>query len=162
MKKYSVLIVLVILITLLWLFRTKLPFISGSSQSKVNIVTTSSDLAVMAKKVGGDYVTVQTLFPEPQSALQEPTEKQKESIHHTDIFIYKGGEIHDWADTFGSELAKQGIVVIKYKPAALAGQSEKELSRVTADRLARVLEILDIPHAQSFAQNAQTYIATQQ
>ena len=153
---------LVVLIALVWLFRTRLPFISTTSETKSNIVTTSPELATLAKKVGGEYVTVQTLFNGSQSALQEPNEKQKESIRNADAFMYQGGETNGWADTLAGDLARQGVVVIKYRPAALAAESEKELNRMTADRLARVLEILDIPHSQSFAQNAQAYIATQQ
>ncbi len=161
MKKYIFLLLIVLAISLAWVFWAKPPFASRASESKVHIVTTSSELASIATHVGGEYAETQTLFSGAQSMSQEPTEKQLKAIRNSDVFMYQGGEVHDWAGKLAADLAKQGTVVIKYKPAALTGQSEKELNKMTADRLARVLEILDIPHANTIAQNAKAYIDTQ-
>lgn len=161
MKKYILFVIVLICIALLWVLRDRLFSVPKVSKDKTVIVVTTQQLETTAAKVGGEFVSTQSLFAN-SAAPQAPSEKQLDAVRAADVFIYNGDASSAWVDAIAPELSKKGIVVIKFKPALLVAQPEKELNRTLADRLARVLEVLDVAHANAFAHNAQSYIATQQ
>jgi len=68
--------------------------LSLSVQASIKVVTTTQDLAAIAKAVGGDYISVQSLTPgtrDPHFASAKPSMIRK--VYHADLLLVVGADM---------------------------------------------------------------------
>jgi zinc transport system substrate-binding protein len=84
-----------------------------SSDSKLKIYTTIFPLEDFTKKIGGDLVEVESIFPPGTDAHTfEPTTKMMVDIANADGFIYSGVGIESFAEKIEKSLEKENVAFI--------------------------------------------------
>lgn len=79
-------------------------------QAKTNVVTTSTDLADIAKAVGGDKVTVTALMLGSQNPhTVEPRPSQVARLSRADLFVRIGMDLDMWADSLISASRNRSV-----------------------------------------------------
>lgn len=73
---------------------------SGFTQDKINVVTTLSSYADIAKKIGGDKVLVKYIVPGNQDAhFVRPKPSYAVLLNNTDLFVTTGLDLELWVPT---------------------------------------------------------------
>ncbi|MFD3445882.1 metal ABC transporter substrate-binding protein [Microbacteriaceae bacterium 4G12] len=116
MKKWSILFSLMLVLSV---------FFAGCSKSTstavekkdtkgtLKVYTTIFPIADFAKKIGGDYVDVQSIYPAGADAhTYEPTQKQMVDIAKGDLFVYNGAELEPFAEKMEKSLKKEKVKVL--------------------------------------------------
>src|SRR5215218_1137108 len=73
--------------------------VAPAAQAKLNIVTTASDYADIARQIGGDKVEVYSVMKGPESVhnvIAKPTEMVK--LNAADLFVHSGLDTEPWRD----------------------------------------------------------------
>lgn len=84
---------------------------------KVRIAASFYPLAEFASKVGGEYVTVSTVTPagaEPHE--YEPTPQQIASVYASDLLVFNGVGLDNWAARLAPSLAAEGVTTVEIAP----------------------------------------------
>lgn len=84
------------------------------SDNRLMVSASFYPLAEVARRVGGDNVTVQQIIPgtiEPHDF--EPTAQQIQSIYSSDVFIYNGAGFDPWAERLENQKEAQEIKLIE-------------------------------------------------
>jgi ABC-type Zn uptake system ZnuABC Zn-binding protein ZnuA len=158
MKWFIVLVLILGLTAGVWVFRARLfPAPKEKGESLV-IVTTTQELAVLAKTVAGAGVAVTSLGLSGAGSI--PNSEQEKEIAAADMFIFEGDKSDPWTDALSRSLNKQGIVPIKASAGGTAWPRTAAANRQLAERVARVLEVIDVPHADVYAHNVEQYTGT--
>ena len=74
-------------------------FASLSAQAKLNIVTTATDYADLARQIGGDKVNVHSVMHGPENVhnvMAKPTEMVY--LNDADLFVHSGLDTEPWRD----------------------------------------------------------------
>lgn len=154
--------------------------------ANLNIVTTTSDLAYFAEKIGGDYVTVKSLARGDQDAhFLEPKPSYIIATNKADLFIHNGLDLEiGWVPVLinqarnpkiqnnqpGNLDASNGVSVIE-KPDGIIDRSmgdvhpqgnphyllNPENVLIVCSHIVKVLSQLDQDHAAVFQSNFDSY-----
>ncbi|MDZ5472368.1 metal ABC transporter substrate-binding protein [Bacillus sp. 31A1R] len=81
---------------------------------KLTIYTTIYPLEDFTKKIGGDYVDVQSIYPPNVDAHSfEPSTKDMIALAKSDLFIYTGVGIDGFAEKAGESLKKEKVTILE-------------------------------------------------
>src|SRR5213082_2424345 len=72
---------------------------SAAAQAKLNIVTTTTDYADLARQIGGDKVDVHSVMKGPENVhnvMAKPTEMVY--LNAADLFVHSGLDTEPWRD----------------------------------------------------------------
>ncbi|MCP8968884.1 metal ABC transporter substrate-binding protein [Ectobacillus ponti] len=95
---------------------------------KLTVYTTIFPLADFTKKIGGDYVDVQSIYPAGADAHTfEPSQKQMVQIAKANVFVYNGAELEPFVDKVEQSLKKEKVSIVNAsKGLALLKASDDE------------------------------------
>ncbi|PAE21590.1 adhesin [Bacillus sp. 7504-2] len=83
-------------------------------KNKLSIYTTLYPLEDFIKKIGGDYVEVESIIPAGADAHSyEPTTKQMTSIAIADAFIYNGLNMEPFAEKIATSLKNENVKFVE-------------------------------------------------
>jgi zinc transport system substrate-binding protein len=101
---------------------------TAKKDGKLTVYTTIFPLADFAKKIGGDYVNVEAIYPPgADSHTFEPSQKQTVQIAKADLFVYNGAELEPFAEKMEKSLKKENVKVVNAsKDIELRTSSEEE------------------------------------
>ncbi|MFJ8531258.1 metal ABC transporter substrate-binding protein [Bacillus sp. NPDC094106] len=101
---------------------------SAKKDGKLTVYTTIFPLADFAKKIGGDYVNVEAIYPPgADSHTYEPSQKQTVQIAKADLFVYNGAELEPFAEKLEKTLKKENVKVVNASQGIeLRASSEEE------------------------------------
>ncbi|MFJ5761017.1 metal ABC transporter solute-binding protein, Zn/Mn family [Neobacillus sp. NPDC093182] len=86
----------------------------STKNSVLKISTTIYPLEDFTKKIGGNYVVVQCVYPPGVDAHSfEPTTKDMVSLAESDLFIYTGVGIEGFADKAVKTLEKENVTILE-------------------------------------------------
>lgn len=86
----------------------------NSKEDQLIIYTTIFPLQYFTKKIGGDHVLVESVFPPNADAhTYEPTTKQMVKMAEADLFIYTGIGLEGFAEKAHESLETENVKVIK-------------------------------------------------
>ncbi|WP_044747098.1 metal ABC transporter substrate-binding protein [Bacillus alveayuensis] len=86
----------------------------NSKEDQLIIYTTIFPLQYFTKKIGGDHVLVESVFPPNADAhTYEPTTKQMVKMAEADLFIYTGIGLEGFAEKAHETLETENVKVIK-------------------------------------------------
>lgn len=155
MKWFVVLVLIVSITAGVWGFRNRLfPVLKEKDESLV-VVTTTKELGALVRAVAGPDVAVTPLGLSGTGSVPSP--EQEKEIAAADVFIFEGDNSDPWTDALSRSLNKQGIVPIKASAGGTGWPRSAAANRLLAERVARVLEVIDVPHAQVYARNLEQY-----
>ncbi len=81
---------------------------NAKKEGKLTVYTTIFPLADFAKKIGGDYVTVEAIYPPgADSHTFEPSQKQTVQVAKADLFVYNGAELEPFAEKMEKNITKK-------------------------------------------------------
>lgn len=81
---------------------------TAKKDGKLSVYTTIFPLADFAKKIGGNYVNVETIYPPgADSHTYEPSQKQTVQVAKADLFVYNGAELEPFAEKMEKTLKKR-------------------------------------------------------
>lgn len=84
-----------------------------SANEKLSVYTTIFPLADFTKKIGGDYVNVETIYPPgADSHTYEPSQQQTVQVAKADLFVYNGVELEPFAEKMEKTLKKEKVKTI--------------------------------------------------
>ncbi|WP_096152858.1 metal ABC transporter solute-binding protein, Zn/Mn family [Bacillus sp. FJAT-45066] len=90
----------------------------ASEEEKLKIYTTIYPLEDFAKKIGGEHVVVESVYPPGADAhTYEPTTRMMSNIATADAFIYSGLGVEGFADKANEVLKNESVIIV----AAAAG-----------------------------------------
>ncbi|PEA86388.1 metal ABC transporter substrate-binding protein [Bacillus thuringiensis] len=100
---------------------------SAKENGKLSVYTTIFPLADFAKKIGGDYVNVETIYPPgADSHTYEPSQQQTVQVAKADLFVYNGVELEPFAEKMEKSLKKEKVKTINAsKDLTLISSSKK-------------------------------------
>ncbi|MCI0764273.1 metal ABC transporter substrate-binding protein [Bacillus sp. TL12] len=100
----------------------------AKKDGKLSVYTTIFPLADFAKKIGGDYVNVETIYPPgADSHTYEPSQKQTVQVAKAELFVYNGAELEPFAEKMEKTLNKENVKVVNAsKGFDLIASSEEE------------------------------------
>ncbi|MDM5188268.1 metal ABC transporter substrate-binding protein [Bacillus sp. DX4.1] len=85
----------------------------AKKDGKLSVYTTIFPLADFAKKIGGDYVNVEAIYPPgADSHTYEPSQKQTVQVAKADLFVYNGAELEPFADKMEKALKKENVKIV--------------------------------------------------
>ncbi|KEK24958.1 metal ABC transporter substrate-binding protein [Bacillus gaemokensis] len=101
---------------------------SAKKDGKLTVYTTIFPLADFAKKIGGDYVNVEAIYPPgADSHTYEPSQKQTVQVAKADLFVYNGAELEPFAEKMEKALKKENVKIVNAsKGIELRASSEEE------------------------------------
>ncbi|MGG0458426.1 metal ABC transporter substrate-binding protein [Bacillus mycoides] len=101
---------------------------AAKKDGKLSVYTTIFTLADFAKKIGGDYVNVETIYPPgADSHTFEPSQKQTVQVAKADLFVYNGAELEPFAEKMEKSLKKENVKIVNAsKDIELRTSSEEE------------------------------------
>ncbi|WHX98145.1 zinc ABC transporter substrate-binding protein [Neobacillus sp. DY30] len=80
----------------------------------LKVSTTIYPLEDFAKKIGGNFVEIQSIYPPGVDAHSfEPTTKDMVSLAESDLFIYTGAGVEGFADKAVETLEKEDVTIVK-------------------------------------------------
>ncbi|ABS21839.1 metal ABC transporter substrate-binding protein [Bacillus cytotoxicus] len=80
---------------------------------KLSVYTTIFPLADFTKKIGGDYVNVETIYPPgADSHTYEPSQKQTVQIAKADLFVYNGAGLEPFAEKMEKTLKQENVQTV--------------------------------------------------
>ena len=86
---------------------------TSKSQGKVNIYTTVYPLQDFAKKIGGDYVEVHTVYPPGSDEHTfEPTQKDMMNLADSDLFFYIGLGLEGFVEKSKQTLKDENVTMV--------------------------------------------------
>ncbi|EEM90005.1 Laminin-binding surface protein [Bacillus thuringiensis serovar pulsiensis BGSC 4CC1] len=86
---------------------------NAKKDGKLTVYTTIFPLADFAKKIGGDYVTVEAIYPPgADSHTFEPSQKQTVKVAKADLFVYNGAELEPFAEKMEKSLQKENVKIV--------------------------------------------------
>ncbi|EEK45210.1 Laminin-binding surface protein [Bacillus cereus m1293] len=86
---------------------------NAKKDGKLTVYTTIFPLADFAKKIGGDYVTVEAIYPPgADSHTFEPSQKQTVQVAKADLFVYNGAELEPFAEKMEKALQKENVKIV--------------------------------------------------
>ncbi|NWQ39428.1 zinc ABC transporter substrate-binding protein [Bacillus sp. EB106-08-02-XG196] len=84
------------------------------NQDTVTVYTTIYPLEDFTKKIGGEFVDVQSIYPPNVDAHTfEPSQKDMVSLANSDLFIYTGVGLEGFADKAAEALKKEDVQIVK-------------------------------------------------
>ncbi|MGN7938266.1 metal ABC transporter solute-binding protein, Zn/Mn family [Virgibacillus sp. 6R] len=86
----------------------------ANSDRKIEVYTTIFPLEDFTKKIGGDEITVTSVYPPNVDAhTYEPTVKTMKNIADSDLFIYSGAGVEGFAEKAEQSLKKEDVKILK-------------------------------------------------
>lgn len=86
----------------------------ANSDRKIEVYTTIFPLEDFTKKIGGDEITVTSVYPPNVDAhTYEPTVKTMKNIADSDLFIYSGAGVEGFAEKAEQTLKKEDVKILK-------------------------------------------------
>lgn len=86
----------------------------ANSDRKIEVYTTIFPLEDFTKKIGGDEITVTSVYPPNVDAhTYEPTVKTMKNIADSDLFIYSGADVEGFAEKAEQTLKKEDVKILK-------------------------------------------------
>ncbi|WP_121664821.1 metal ABC transporter solute-binding protein, Zn/Mn family [Metabacillus litoralis] len=86
----------------------------NDTNSKLEVYTTIFPLEDFTKKIGGDEITVTSVYPPNVDAhIYEPTVKTMKNIADSDLFIYTGAGVEGFAEQAEETLQKEDVHILK-------------------------------------------------
>ncbi|WP_174731402.1 metal ABC transporter solute-binding protein, Zn/Mn family [Mesobacillus harenae] len=117
MKQASLLTALILILSLFLAGCNGLDKNAGRHEddsTKLTVYTTIFPLEDFAKKIGGDFVKVESIYPPNVDAHSfEPSTKDMVKLANADLFIYTGAGIEGFADKAVKSLKKQEVKIVK-------------------------------------------------
>ncbi|MCM3160737.1 metal ABC transporter solute-binding protein, Zn/Mn family [Metabacillus litoralis] len=87
---------------------------NNDTNSKLEVYTTIFPLEDFTKKIGGDEITVTSVYPPNVDAhIYEPTVKTMKNIADSDLFIYTGAGVEGFAEQAEETLQKEDVHILK-------------------------------------------------
>ncbi|MFD2045124.1 metal ABC transporter solute-binding protein, Zn/Mn family [Ornithinibacillus salinisoli] len=87
---------------------------SPNSDADLTIYTTIYPIQFAVERIGGESVTVKTVYPPGVDAhTYEPTSKTMTEVARSDAFIYLGAGMEGFAENMASALASQDISIVE-------------------------------------------------
>lgn len=87
---------------------------SESNKEVVNVYTTIFPLEDFTKKIGGEFVDVQSILPPNVDAHSfEPSTKDMMNLADSDLFIYTGAGVEGFADKAVESLKNEEVTIVK-------------------------------------------------
>ena len=128
MKKKSLIFSFVLIFTLIFAGCSKQNNTANKKDGKLSVYTTIFPLADFAKKIGGDYVDVTTIYPPgADSHTYEPTQKQTVQVAKADLFVYNGAGLEPFAEKMEKTLKNENVKVVNAsKGIELRSSTEEE------------------------------------
>ncbi|EOP73026.1 high-affinity zinc uptake system protein znuA [Bacillus cereus VDM006] len=128
MKKRLMVFSFILIFTLIFAGCTSKKDEAAKKDGKLSVYTTIFPLADFAKKIGGDYVNVETIYPPgADSHTYEPSQKQTVQVAKADLFVYNGAELEPFAEKMEKALKKENVKVVNAsKGFDLIASSEEE------------------------------------
>ncbi|MFE8000099.1 metal ABC transporter solute-binding protein, Zn/Mn family, partial [Bacillus cereus] len=101
---------------------------NAKKDGKLTVYTTIFPLADFAKKIGGDYVNVEAIYPPgADSHTFEPSQKQTVQVAKADLFVYNGAELEPFAEKMEKTLQKENVKIVNAsKGIELRASTEEE------------------------------------
>jgi len=85
-----------------------------SEEAELNVYTTIYPFQYAVEQIGGDTVSVETVYPPGADAhTYEPTSKDMTTIAESDAFIYLGAGMEGFAESAAEALANQDVKLIE-------------------------------------------------
>lgn len=99
----------------------------SSSGDNLTIYTTVYPLQFLAEEIGGEYATVETVYPPGANEHTfEPSQKDIVSMAESDLFLYIGYNLEGFVNNAKSILEKEGVPVIAVGELATEGHEHAE------------------------------------
>lgn len=99
----------------------------SSSGDKLTIYSTVYPLQFLAEEIGGEYATVETVYPPGANEHTfEPSQKDIVSMAESDLFLYIGYNLEGFVKNAKSILEKEGVPVIAVGELATEGHEHAE------------------------------------
>ncbi|MFV2048297.1 metal ABC transporter solute-binding protein, Zn/Mn family [Metabacillus sp. YM-086] len=87
---------------------------NNDTNIKLEVYTTIFPLEDFTKKIGGDEITVTSVYPPNVDAhIYEPTVKTMKNIADSDLFIYTGAGVEGFAEQAEETLQKEDVHILK-------------------------------------------------
>ncbi|WP_226678513.1 metal ABC transporter solute-binding protein, Zn/Mn family [Mesobacillus jeotgali] len=87
---------------------------NNSESTKLTIYTTIYPLQDFAKKIGGEYVDVESIYPPNVDAHSfEPSTKDMMKLAEADLFIYSGAGIEGFTEKAEQALKNEKVMIVK-------------------------------------------------
>ncbi|MBT2638585.1 zinc ABC transporter substrate-binding protein [Bacillus sp. ISL-39] len=87
---------------------------NNSEAAKLTVYTTIYPLQDFAKKIGGEFVEVESIYPPNVDAHSfEPSTKDMMKLAEADLFIYSGAGIEGFAEKAEQALKKEKVMMVK-------------------------------------------------
>lgn len=84
------------------------------NQDKVTVYTTIYPLEDFTRKIGGEFVDVQSIYPPNVDAHSfEPSQKDMVSLANSDLFIYTGVGLEGFAEKAAEAVKKEDVQIVK-------------------------------------------------
>lgn len=98
------------------------------TKEQLSVYTTIFPLADFAKKIGGDYVNVETIYPPgADSHTYEPSQKQMVQVAKADLFVYNGAGLEPSAEKMEKALQNENVKIVNASQGIeLISSSEEE------------------------------------
>ncbi|WP_242144695.1 MULTISPECIES: metal ABC transporter substrate-binding protein [unclassified Bacillus cereus group] len=85
----------------------------AKKDGKLSVYTTIFPLADFTKKIGGDYVNVEMIYPPgADSHTYEPSQKQTVQIAKADLFVYNGADLEPFAEKMEKTLKQENVQTV--------------------------------------------------
>lgn len=130
MKKFAFLISILLIVNSFVSGCNVSPSSTQKDDGKIQIVTTIYPLEDFAKKIGGEFVSVLSIYPAGADAhTYEPTPKTIIEIAESDLFIYSGTGLEAFADDAADSLVDEKVVFLEAAEGIelLSGHHEEEI-----------------------------------
>ncbi len=87
---------------------------NNNKNEVLNVYTTIYPLEDFTKKIGGDFVHVESILPPNVDAHSfEPTTKDMMKLANSDLFIYTGVGVEGFADKANETLKNEKVTIVK-------------------------------------------------
>jgi zinc transport system substrate-binding protein len=87
---------------------------NDSENKRLTVYTTIFPLEDFAKKIGGEYVNVESIYPPNVDAHSyEPTTKDMMKLAEADLFIYSGAGIEGFTEKAEQALKNEKVMIVK-------------------------------------------------
>src|SRR3954470_6729892 len=87
---------------------------NNNKNEVLNVYTTIYPLEDFTKKIGGDFVHVESILPPNVDAHSfEPSTKDMMKLANSDLFIYTGAGVEGFADAATESLKNEKVTIVK-------------------------------------------------
>ncbi|PGT88606.1 MULTISPECIES: metal ABC transporter solute-binding protein, Zn/Mn family [Bacillaceae] len=87
---------------------------NDDNSNKIEVYTTIFPLEDFTKKIGGDEITVTSVYPPNVDAhIYEPTVKTMKNIADSDLFVYTGAGVEGFVEQAEEALQKEDVLILK-------------------------------------------------